>query len=856
MTTLLRLFSWRHYRRHRLRLVLSVLSITLGVALFVSMQVSRISTVRAFEAAAQRAAGRAEYGITFRRALGVDRRALELAESVPGVVATPALAVSTTLPDLEAGAVLLVGVDLVREARFRNFADAAGSPLDLARFLLDPNAVLLAHAFAAHRGIEAGRTLRINTPAGAGAVRVAGFLADRGAASVLGGNFAVMRVAAVQRLFELADRFDRIDLAAAAGGPLEAATLARLGAVLGDDYRIERLEARSGMLDVVLSRLRALVAVSLIALLVGLFIIYLSMSIAVVERSRDIGTLRALGASRGQIRTLLLLEAGVLGLVGSALGVALGYGLASGLLQATVKSINLLTHIVEVSAVTLSLDLAVAALAAGTLTAVAAALVPALRATRIVPLEVLRPAIRGARMAPDVRRGFRAGLVLIAAGFVGILGFYQRLPPDVGLGLTAAIFVGLALVLPRVTEGFARAVRAPLRAVFRVEGDLAARNVLEYPQRTALTVTALGGALAMMVATAATLGSFHHKLERWVKEAFPFDLTVWPASVTRSLYSGDVLPRELEARIRDWPGVNHSYGVRVQLQKVGDREVLLIAMDLGQFLAARERKGVPAADWAQDAATLAALRRGEAIGMSHNFGNLQGVVVGDRLELATRTGPRRFRVAFALEDFSYPLGSLLIDLDVYAELWQDPALSYVDLLVQDGHDVEAVARDLGRAVAEEHGAFVFRRDDVRRFALGALEQSFYLTHVQVLVAMVIGFFGILNALLISVLTRTREIGLLRSVGMTRRQVARSVVIEALFLAVTGGGCGVVWGLIAAALPVASHVTRLTGYTLGLVVPWGTVAAALAIGLGIGAVASLVPARRAARLNVLEAVGYE
>jgi putative ABC transport system permease protein len=159
-------------------------------------------------------------------------------------------------------------------------------------------------------------------------------------------------------------------------------------------------------------------------------------------------------------------------------------------------------------------------------------------------------------------------------------------------------------------------------------------------------------------------------------------------------------------------------------------------------------------------------------------------------------------------------------------------------------------------VAKDHGAFVFRAADVRAFGLGAVEQSFYLTYVQVLGSMVIGFFGIVNTLLISVLRRTREIGLLRSVGMTRRQVARSVVIEALFIAAVGGGCGVAWGLIAAAFPVASHVTRLTGYTLPLVVPWGTVCAAVATGLAIGFVASLVPARRAARLNVLEAVGYE
>jgi putative ABC transport system permease protein len=151
---------------------------------------------------------------------------------------------------------------------------------------------------------------------------------------------------------------------------------------------------------------------------------------------------------------------------------------------------------------------------------------------------------------------------------------------------------------------------------------------------------------------------------------------------------------------------------------------------------------------------------------------------------------------------------------------------------------------------------VFTVADVVAFGQEALRQSFRLTYVQVIISMVIGFFGIVNTLLISVLHRTREIGLLRSVGMTRRQVARTVVVEALFIAVVGGIFGVIWGLTAAAFPVSSHITRVSGYTIPFVIPWTTVAGALISGLVIGFVASLVPAYRAARLNVLEAVGYE
>jgi len=856
MKTLLVFFSWRHNRRHLVRLLLGLFSIMLGVALFVSMQVSRISTVNAFEAAARKAAGRAEYSITFRRRIGVDERALRLAESVPGVVATPSLKVSTTFPELPEGAVLILGIDFTREPAFRDFTGTGGGRFAFVRFLTEPDAVILTTRFADRNEIRLGDRFRFNTPGGEHWVHVVGLVADRGPASVFGGNLAVMRVDTVQRLFDKAGFFDRIDVAAAGGGRLGEPVLARLRATLGDAYRVERLRARSGMLDLVLSRLRSLVAVSVIALLVGLFIIYLSVSIGVVERSREIGTLRALGASRGQVQALLLAEAGLLGALGSVLGVGFGYLLSRVLIELTVSSVNILSYVVDVERVVLPPGVAVSGLVAGTVTALAAAWFPARRATRISPLEALRPAIRGFRMAPDYRLGFWVGSVVVVVGFAGVVYVYQELPPDLGLGLTAAVFLGLALALPQVTIWIARLLRPGLRSVLRIEGDLAADNVLQYPQRTALTVTALGGALAMMVATASTITAFHDSLTDWMKRTFPWDLSVWPASTSFSTYSDDPLPRDLVGELARMPGVKQTYGLRVRLQSFGDTEVLLMGLDIRAFLEARARRGVVEDEVIHAPAELAAFDRGEIVGVSKNLAVLKGLDVGDAIELETRSGPKPFRIGFTMEEYSYPAGSIIMNLDVYARWWKDRSLSYIDVVLADGQDVnEAVAR-IGQKVSEDLGAMVLTVADVVAFGQEALRQSFRLTYVQVIISMVIGFFGIVNTLLISVLHRTREIGLLRSVGMTRRQVARTVVVEALFIAAVGGIFGVIWGLTAAAFPVASHIMRVSGYVIPFVIPWATVVGALITGLVIGFVASLVPAYRAARLNVLEAVGYE
>ena len=852
MIPLLRFFSWRHNRRHRLRLLLALGSIALGVALYVSMQVSHISTVKAFESAAKKLSGRAEYTVTLRDRIGVDEKALEAVESVPGVTAAPALEVSATFPDLEEGAVLVLGVDLGREGKLRAFSDTRGARIDFLRLMLDDNAILLTRSFSDRGGIRLGDALRLSCAVGIRTVRVAGILADEGAAGVLGGNLTVMKIRTVQRLFGKTGFYDRIDVASAAD-PVDPIRLRR---ALGPGYEVRPVKARSSILDVVLSRIRALVAVSLIALLVGLFIIYLSVSISVVERSRDIGILRALGASRGQILTLLLTEAGCLGLAGSALGIAGGYFLARWLILITARSVNTLVHMVEVGEVVLPPMVLATALAAGTLTAILAALFPALRATRISPLEALRPAIRGFRMVSEYRTSFHLGAVCVVLASVGILGFYQALPPWAGLTLTALIFLGMALILPRITLWISTALRAPLRFLLRVEGYLAADNILQYPQRTALTVTALGGALAMLIASAATLTSFHVSVGQWMDRQFPFDLTVWPASLSRSVYSDECLPREMAARVRAVEGIDHAYCLRVVFQEFADTDVLLIAVDMGGFKKAREQKNDPLTGPLAKAGELEAFDRGETVGMSSNFGVLHGLRVGDTLTLATRVGPRTFRIAYEMEDYSYPQGTLFVGLGAYLDLWKDPALSFIDLQVADGHTVSDVRTRLGKILARDYGAFVYTAEDIKAFGREALDQSFTLTYVQVFVSMIIGFFGIVNTLLISVLRRTREIGLLRSVGMTRKQVARTVVVESLFIAVVGGAFGILWGLAAAAFPVASHVVLLSGFTLPFIVPWPTVFGALAAALVIGFVASLVPAWRAARLNVLEAVGYE
>ncbi len=765
MTPLFRLFTWRHQRRHLLRAFLGLASIALGVALYVSIEVAQASTVHAFEQSARRMAGKAELRVSRGRQAGIEISVLQQIEEIEGVAAAPALQKSATFPDLASGPVLVLGVDFRREPKFRDFSFGKAS---VNPFLMNERGLLVTRAFASRHGLAIGRSLRIHTPAGVRPVHVAGLIDDTGPASVFDGNVAVMEIGGAQKLFATGGRVDRIDVF-----PASAADSIR--GKLGPGCVVEPVRATSSVMEEVLARVRSLVAISVVAMMAGLFIIYLSVSIGVTERAKEVGTLRALGASRSQTLALFLGEAAVLGLAGSCLGLFLGYGLAKVLIAFTARTVNFMSQQLHVEETVFPAWVAAAALAAGTLVSLLAALVPALRATAISPLEVLRPAAYGGRRRASFRRGFVLGAVLFAGSAIGVAYFYFRVPVWAGLLMGPAALLATALMLPQVALWLSRLMRAPLRAAFRIEGALASDNVMKYPERTALTVVALGAALGIMITSASVFASFERSGMRWMEQAFPWDLSVQASDLSLG-YASDVrLPREVCDRVKQVDGVASAFALQSVLQEYGRQDVMLLAMDMRSYMEMMRAAGLEREDFSLDAPSVREVIRGEAVGVSTNLLKLRGLEPGDRIELRTPAGPRSFKVAYHQDDFTWPQGVIVIDLALYRELWNDSTVRYIDLRVEPGRDLEKVKAALGKALEGEFGAIVYSKAQIVGIAREVLGESFRLTQVQVLVAMIIGFMGIVNTLLISVLRRTREIGppWRRSATSDARRVGRA-----------------------------------------------------------------------------------
>lgn len=843
--TLLRYFSLRHGRRHPVRALMGVVTVMLGVALYVSVEVTYASSFAAFEESVDALAGRATVQVSRGRGMGVEYEALQAIEAL-GYDAAPVFHATTTLSGVQEGPLLVVGVDPMREMKLRDFSVGGRATIDLGTMLRDFNAILITRRLAERHGWREGSTFEANTPTGYKTFRVAGLLDESGPARIFSGNVAVMLMVSAQKHFGRRKLYDRIDVAA----PPEA--LARLREAL-PDHEVTPISRRNSVLDEVLTRIRSLVAIGMIALMVGLFMIYNSMSISVVERAREIGTLRSLGATPRAVLGMFLVEALVVGAVGSAAGVAAGAGLAQALVEFTASRVNALMFVVVVERIVLDPQTVIVGAAMGVLTALGAALYPAWQATRISPIEAMRPTRTATRLGVHYRGSFLLGLALAVGSSVVALAPPMKVPMALLVAGPALSLLAVGLILPQVTLWLSAALRGPLRRIFRLHGALAANSLLLAPQRTALTVVALAGALGMMVATATAVRGFQKSTEDFLDSVLPFDMFVAATDMSMTLYSTATYPGEVSDRILAVEGVEMGYPVRSVMQPYGDLDLLIIAVDVGRFAAMHEAKGT--GDRALDDAAVAALRDGDIV-ISENLSILHGHGVGGTLALSTPDGPRDFRIAGIVEDYSWPQGSVLMEIAVYRRLWGDGSVSYTDIRVARGYTVDQVKANVAGAVEGEFKVFAYSSADLRAMSEDALRQSFQFANILVVIAGVIGFLGIVNTLMISVMRRTREIGLLRAVGMTRRQVAASILLEGALMAAVGGLLGAGGGVIAAWFPMAALSIKTTGFAIPRVVPWATLGLAVAAAVAIGLAAAAVPARRAAGVRVLDAIAYE
>ncbi|MEP6593278.1 MAG: FtsX-like permease family protein, partial [Acidobacteriota bacterium] len=538
----MRLFSWFILRRmvqEPLRAGLTAVGIALGVAVVVAIQLTNASSLAGFETALNTVSGRASVEVVGVGA-GIDElRLLEIgwlrdygqvAPVVEGDLVYRA-------PGRPSEVLRVLGVDILRDQPFRDYALLTGSApggetrtREFLGLLIDPGSAIVAARFAEPRGLAPGGSFQAFVGDRAVTLRVRGLLEDAGPARVLDGRFVLMDIAAAQQTLDRLGRIDRVEIRLPDGADAEASEAA-IARRLPPGLTVQRPAERGRQAERMLAAFHLnLTALSYIALLVGLFLVYNTVSVAVLSRRAEIGTLRGLGVTRGGVRALFLAEAAVLSALGSGLGLLLARLLATATVALTSTTVSVLYIATAAAPPSLSWRDAVLAFATGVPLSLLAALVPAVEASRVPPMA----AIRGGDQ-PDVRgrfprRSLGAGIVLLAAGaWLATLGPVNGLPLF-GYAAAVVIVFGASFLVPSVLYAAARGLERPARRLLKVEDWLAVSNLSAAIPRLSISVAALAVSLSMMVAISVMIGSFRDTVAYWVGQTLQADLFVAPGA--------------------------------------------------------------------------------------------------------------------------------------------------------------------------------------------------------------------------------------------------------------------------------------------------------------------------------------
>jgi len=577
-----------------------------------------------------------------------------------------------------------------------------------------------------------------------------------------------------------------------------------------------------------------------VSLFVGAFLIQNTFQIMVAQRSRELALLRALGATRRQVTRMVLGEAAVVGGVGSLLGIAGGVALAALIRLAfetfggdlPAAGFRILPRTVAVS------------LGAGLTVTLLSALVPARAAGRVPPVAAMREALAVPAARSLRRRALGGGIVLLTGTATGLAGLFADLPagvPPVGLvgGGAGIVFLGLGLLSPVFAGPLGRTLGAPLPALFGATGTLARENAVRSPRRTAATASAImvGVALAGLVTTLAA--TIEATTDRLIGDTFRADLIVQPAG-----FVGGGIDPAVGERLAALPGVEAVSRLRQEPVTVEGSARFLTAADmatLGETIRLDVRSG--------DVAAVA----GRGMAVSAVRAESDSLAVGD---VVTVTHPGSGDVAYTVVAVLEESG-LGADYYIGLDAWDATHPTLFDSSLYVRLDPETDPTDTRAAIeeitGEVPGTTVLDQTEFQEQAISQLDAFVRLVYALLAMALVIGFVGIVNTLLLSVHERTREIGLLRALGALRSQIRGMITGEAVIIATFGALVGTLVGVAFA----WAIVEALQGDTpLVFRIPAGALLTAVVLSAGAGVVAAVLPARRAARLDVLSAISYE
>ncbi|MDF2750787.1 MAG: hypothetical protein K0T00_1963 [Gaiellaceae bacterium] len=707
-----------------------------------------------------------------------------------------------------------------------------------------PDEVVIDSATADKEDFAVGQQVGVQAAGAVEELRISGIVEFGSVATIGGATLAGFDLGTAQRLFDKEGELDEIAVSARAG-VTDDELIAQLEEVLPETTQVlsssqQAEEDAEGTNEFITFLQGFLLAFAGIALFVGSFVIANSLSITIAQRTREFATVRTLGGSRRQVLGSIVLEALVIGAVASVAGLFLGLGLAKLLFWL----FDLAGFTLPNSGLILETRTIVVALLVGIVVTLLASLRPAIRATRVPPIAAVR---EGATLPESRFHRFRTlgSLVTIGLGFAALLyGLFAdglgttQLLAWMGIG-ALLIFIGVALFAQRLIRPLAQFLGWPATQIGGAAGKLARDNARRNPQRTASTASALMIGLALVTLVAVLAQGITSTFRNSVEEIFIADYAITAQN------NFAPIPIAAAEAAADAPGVETVASVRTAEARIFDSNEFITAVDEGAVSAI-------SLDWIEGSQETFAELGANGAFVDEDYAEEHDLAVGSPVPILTPSGEElelEVRGIFDPPTGGSPFGSVTFSTDTFDRLYESPRNLY-SFVGMEGGVTDANTAALEAALADFPNAKSQTREEFVDNQISGLSAILNILYVLLALSVVVSLFGIVNTLVLTVFERTRELGMLRAIGMTRRQTRRMIRHESVITALIGGVLGILLGIVLGALLVA----RVEFIAFSLPTTQIVIFALLTIVVGI--LAAIFPARRAARLNPLEALQYE
>ena len=853
MMALLHLFkniTLRHIRLHKGRTSLSIVGIALGVSVFVSVQIAIHTAIESFNDTVDHVSGKANLQVTsFGR--GFPEEAFLKVKKVPGIkAATPVIQYISKFDEPIGEPLYLLGIDVFSDRPFREYQFYQSDEEDLL-FLKESNSIALTEKLAGRHRLKKGDQIILILGSKKVSLTITNLLKMEGPAKSLEGNFGLIDIALAQEVLEKVGLIDRIDLMTDKSTPLEVVER-ELKKVIPPGTEVRRSDTRSGQIEKMVSAFHLnLTALSFISLIVGMFLIYNAISISVIQRRREIGILRSIGLTRSQVLALFISEAGLIGLLGSLMGMGMGIGLAKLMLYFVSRTITALYILVKTEHLFISPSVLMAGFGLGMFASILSSLGPAKEASKVPPREALALGTLETKVKIRLKLFNLIGIGLLTLSFLFALQkpIYHR--PIFGFLAAFLIVIGVSFMIPSLTTFLNRLLSPLLHFLFGVEGKLASRYIHDSMARTVITIAALMTALSMLISISIMILSFRKTVDLWVEQSINGDVFIFPGSYSITGYSA-LLPIEVSRALPSLPGVKAVDSFRALEIEYQGQPALIASVDGEVFLnmkVIRFTKGNPKAILKQFAA-------GQSILVTESFSLRHRVKTGDRIKLNTPKGERDFLISGVFYDYSTDWGMVLLEKKLFQTLWNDETFHSAGIYLKEGISQEAFKKTIRERYSKSYRLFVVSHRELRNEVFKIFDQTFTITYALEFIAIIVAILGIINSLNALIIERQRDIGIIRAVGGFRRQVEKVTLIEAGMIGFFSHILGLLCGFILSILLIYVINKQSFGWTIQFSIPLRSLIESWLIVMITSLGAGLIPARRAARMNTVESLRME